>query len=131
MTGRAFKSIKDRVTKIEKHDCCREAMAAIEAMDVDQVLNRALNEFTNAMLTLTASRLRSGAVTEQAKSLEQRHADELKAAAKKYVEQLAVVLDEKNKLADELKEKQTSLDKAIDQRDQFKESNRVNYCAAK
>ncbi|XP_062109602.1 uncharacterized protein LOC133821135 [Humulus lupulus] len=58
------------------------------------------------MLTLTAGRLCSGAVTEQAKSLEQRHADELKAAAEKYAKKLAV-------------------------RDQFKESNRVNYRAAK
>ncbi|XP_062086145.1 uncharacterized protein LOC133792253 [Humulus lupulus] len=85
----------------------------------------------NAMLTLTAGRLHSGVVTEQAKSLEQRHADELKAAAEKYVEQLAMVLEEKNKLAEELKAKKKSLDKAINQRDQFKEFNRVNYHAAK
>ncbi|XP_062089322.1 uncharacterized protein LOC133795878 [Humulus lupulus] len=50
---------------------------------------------------------------------------------KEICRQLAVVLEEKNKLAEELKEKQNSLDKAIDQRDQFKESNHVNYCAAK
>ncbi|XP_062109590.1 uncharacterized protein LOC133821114 [Humulus lupulus] len=120
ITSRAFRSVKDRIAKIVKHDCCREAMAATEAMDVDQ-----------AMLTLTAGRLRSGAVTEQAKSLEQRHADELKAAEAKYAEQLAVVLEEKNKLDEEFKEKQKSLGKAIDQRDQFKESNRFNYRATK
>ncbi|XP_062085435.1 uncharacterized protein LOC133791532 [Humulus lupulus] len=67
-----------------------------------------------AMLTLTTGRLRSGVVTEQDKSLEQRHADELKAAAENYAEQLAVVLEEKNKLVEELKEKQKSLDKTID-----------------
>ena len=82
------------------------------------------------MLTLTAGRLRSGAVSEEAKSLEQRHADELKAAEAEYVEQLVVVLEEKNKLAEELKEKQKSLDKAIAQRDQFKESNCFNFRAA-
>ncbi|XP_062085404.1 uncharacterized protein LOC133791495 [Humulus lupulus] len=112
ITTRAFKSVKDRVAKIVKHDRCREAM------DVDLILNRTLNEFTSAMLTLTVGRLRSGAVTEQAKSLEQRHADELKAAVEKYAGQHAVVLEEKNKLAEEGKEKQKSLDKAIDQRDQ-------------
>ncbi|XP_062105020.1 uncharacterized protein LOC133816669 [Humulus lupulus] len=106
-------------------------MAATEAMDVDLILNRALNKFTSAMLTLTVSRLRSGAITEQAKSLEQWHADELKSATEKYAKQLAVVLEEKNKLAEELKKKQKSLDKAIDQREQFKESNRVNYRATK
>ncbi|XP_062093746.1 uncharacterized protein LOC133799763 [Humulus lupulus] len=125
ITSHAFISVKDRVAKNVKHDRCQEAM------DVDLILNRTLNEFTNAMLTLTAGRLCSGAITEQAKSLEQRHADELKAAAEKYVKQLAVEFKEKNKLAEELKEKQKSLDKAIDQRDQFKESNRVNYRAAK
>ncbi|XP_062075190.1 uncharacterized protein LOC133779218 [Humulus lupulus] len=44
---------------------------------------------------------------------------------------LEAVLEEKNKLAEELREKQTALDKAIEQRDKFKESNRVNYCEAK
>ncbi|XP_062118421.1 uncharacterized protein LOC133832046 [Humulus lupulus] len=70
--------------------------------------------FRSEMLTLTASRLRPSAVIEQAKSLEQRHADELKAAEAKYVEQLAAVLEEKNKLAKELREKKKSLDKATE-----------------
>ncbi|XP_062080500.1 uncharacterized protein LOC133785265 [Humulus lupulus] len=117
ITSRAFKSVKDRVAKNVKHDRYREAMAARKAMDVDLILNHALNEFPSAILTLTAGRLRSGAVIEQAKSLEQRHADELKAAVEKYAEQIAVVLEEKNKLNEQLKEKQKSLDKAINQRD--------------
>ncbi|XP_062093687.1 uncharacterized protein LOC133799701 [Humulus lupulus] len=83
-----------------------------------------------AMLTLTASRICSGAVTEQARTLEQRHEDELKAAEEKYAEQLAVVLEEKAKLAKELEEKQRSLDKAHEKRDQFKESNSFNFRAA-
>ncbi|XP_062093474.1 uncharacterized protein LOC133799475 [Humulus lupulus] len=127
ITGRAFKLVKERVAKIVKHDRWREAMAATAAMDVDLILNHALNEFTSAMLTLTVSRIRSGAVTEQARTLEQRHEDELKAAEAKYVEQLAVVLEEKAKMAKELEEKQRSLEKAREQRDQFKESNRFNF----
>ena len=35
ITSRAFRSVKGRVAKIVKHDRCREAMAATEAMDVD------------------------------------------------------------------------------------------------
>ncbi|XP_062093572.1 uncharacterized protein LOC133799586 [Humulus lupulus] len=127
ITGRAFTSVKDRVAKIVKHDRYREAMAATETMDVDQNLTRALNEFASAFLTLTAGRLRSGTITEQSRSLEQQHADELKAAEAKYSEQLTTMLKEKNKLAEELKEKKNSLDKAIEQRDQFKYSNRINY----
>ncbi|XP_062081226.1 uncharacterized protein LOC133786029 [Humulus lupulus] len=107
ITSRAFRSVKDRVAKIVKHDRFQEAM------DVEQILNCALNEFSSA------------------KSLEQRHADELKAAEAKYAEQLAAVLEEKNKLVKELREKKNSLDKAIEQRDQFKESNRANYHATK
>ncbi|XP_062080428.1 uncharacterized protein LOC133785190 [Humulus lupulus] len=90
-----------------------------------------LRSQAKAMLTLIVGRLRAGAVTEQAKSLEQRHADELKASKVKYAEQLAAVLEEKNKLDEKLREKKKSLHKAIEQRDQFKESNRVNYRAAK
>ncbi|XP_062118587.1 uncharacterized protein LOC133832234 [Humulus lupulus] len=84
-----------------------------------------------AILTLTAGRLRSGAVTEQSRTLVQRHIEELKAADVKYAEQLEAVLEEKNKLAAELREKYTALDKAIDQKDNFKESNRINYREAK
>ncbi|XP_062075547.1 uncharacterized protein LOC133779624 [Humulus lupulus] len=130
ITGHAFKLVKERVAKIVKHDHCREAMAVAEAMDVDLILNRGLNEFTSAMLTLTAGHIRSGAVTEQARTLEQQHEDELKAAEAKYAEQLAVVLEEKAKLAKQLEEKQRSMDKAREQRDQFKESNRFNFHAA-
>ena len=82
------------------------------------------------MLTLSAGRIHLGIVIEQAKTLEQRHEDEIKAAEAKYAEQLAVVVDEKAKLAKELEEKQRSLEKVREQRDQFKESNRFNFCAA-
>ncbi|XP_062103673.1 uncharacterized protein LOC133814770 [Humulus lupulus] len=105
-------------------------MVVTEAMDLDLILNRVLNEFTSAMLTLIAGRIRSGIVTEQARTLKQRHEDELKAAEAKYVEQLAVVVEEKAKLAKELEEKQRSLDKVHEEREKFKESNRFNYHAA-
>ncbi|XP_062093738.1 uncharacterized protein LOC133799755 [Humulus lupulus] len=101
ISSRALKSVKERVAKILKHDRCREAM-----------------------LTLTTGRLRSGAVTEQFKTLEQRHIEERKAANAKYAEQLEALLGEKNKLAEELKEKQNALYKAVEQRDNFKEPNR-------
>ncbi|XP_062109672.1 uncharacterized protein LOC133821323 [Humulus lupulus] len=129
--SRALRSVKDRVAKILKHERCREAMASTETIDVDQILTRALNEFASAMLTLTAGRLRSGVVTEQSRTLEQWHTEELKAAEVKYAEQLKAVLEEKNKLAEELREKQTALDKVVERRDNFKESNHVNYCEAK
>ncbi|XP_062113340.1 uncharacterized protein LOC133824469 [Humulus lupulus] len=139
ITGRAFKLVKERVAKTVNHDRCREAMAMTEAMDVDLILNRALNEFTSVnhlflqkqtMLTLTTGCIQSGIVTEQARTLEQQHEDELKAAEKKYAKQLAVVVEEKAKLAKELEEKQRSLDKVREQREQFKESNRFNFRAA-
>ncbi|XP_062100872.1 uncharacterized protein LOC133806798 [Humulus lupulus] len=82
------------------------------------------------MLTLTAGRIRLGAVNEQARTSEQRHEDELKAAEAKHAEQLAVVVEEKAQLAKELEEKQRSLEKVREQRDQFKEFNRFNFRAA-
>ncbi|XP_062089075.1 uncharacterized protein LOC133795637 [Humulus lupulus] len=131
ISSRALRLVKDKVAKILKHERCREAMAGTEMMDVDQILNCALNEFASEMLTLTAGRLRSGVIIEHSKSLEQRHADEFKAAEEQYAEQLEAMLEEKNKLDEELMKKQTALDKAIEQRDQFKESNRINYHKAK
>ncbi|XP_062106808.1 uncharacterized protein LOC133818090 [Humulus lupulus] len=105
-------------------------MAATETMGVDLILNRALNEFTSAMLTLTTGRIHLGAVTKQARTSKQRHEDELKAAEAKHAKQLAVVAEEKAQLAKELEEKQRSLEKVREQRDQFKESNRFNFQAA-
>ncbi|XP_062100081.1 uncharacterized protein LOC133805950 [Humulus lupulus] len=131
ISSRALRSVKDRVAKILKHKRCREAIPVTEMMDVDQILTRALNEFSSAMLTLTASRLRSDAITKQSRDSEQRHVEELKAAEVKYAKHLEAVLEEKNKLAEELREKQAALDKVVEQRDKFKESNRVNYREAK
>ncbi|XP_062112495.1 lysine-rich arabinogalactan protein 18-like [Humulus lupulus] len=114
ISSRALRSVKDRVAKILKHERCRKVMAGTETMDVDQILIRTLNGLASAMLTLTAGRLRSGAITEQSRALEQRHAEELKVSKAKYTEQLEAVLEEKNKMAEELREKQTALDKAIE-----------------
>ncbi|XP_062075235.1 uncharacterized protein LOC133779269 [Humulus lupulus] len=130
MVGRAFKLVKERITKIVKHDRYREAMAATETMEVDPILNRALNEFTIAMLTFTVGRICLGAITKHARTLEQQPEDELKAVEAKHAEQLAVVVEEKAKLAKELEEKQKSLEKVREQRDQFRESNCFNFRAA-
>ncbi|XP_062100936.1 uncharacterized protein LOC133806869 [Humulus lupulus] len=87
-------------------------MAATETMGVDPIQNHALNEFTSAMLTLTAGHIRLGAVTERARALEQRHKDKLKAAEARHTDQLAAVAKEKAQLAKELEEKLKSLEKA-------------------
>ncbi|XP_062106722.1 uncharacterized protein LOC133818046 [Humulus lupulus] len=127
MVGRSFRLIKERLTKIAKHDRCRAAMAAMETMGVDPILNRALNEFTSAMLTLTAGHIRLGAIVEEVKTSDQRHEEELKAVEARYADQLAAVTAKKAKLEKELEEKQKSLEKARESRDQYKESNRSNY----
>ncbi|XP_062119272.1 uncharacterized protein LOC133833024 [Humulus lupulus] len=64
LSSRALRLAKDRLAKILKHDCCKEAMAGTESMGINQILNRALNEMASAMLTLTATRLHSGVNTE-------------------------------------------------------------------
>ncbi|XP_062088652.1 polygalacturonase-like [Humulus lupulus] len=97
-------------------------MAATETMGIDPILNRALNEFTSAMLTLTAGRIHLGAIAEETKTSDQRHEEEFKAAKARYADQLAAVTAEK-----ELEEKQKYLEKACESRDQYKESNRFNY----
>ena len=84
-----------------------------------------------AMLTLTAGFIRLGAVTKEARTSDQWHEDELKAAEARHADQLAVVTAEKAQLAKELEEKLKSLEKACELRDQYKESNRSNYKVAK
>ncbi|XP_062116086.1 uncharacterized protein LOC133830178 [Humulus lupulus] len=98
-----LRSAKDRMTRILRHERSQEAMAGI--------LNRALNELASAMLTMTASWLRSGVITEKSKAFEQRHAEELKAVEAKYSEQLevaqkanAALLEEKDKLSEEMEQ---------------------------
>ncbi|XP_062080941.1 uncharacterized protein LOC133785742 [Humulus lupulus] len=138
LSSRALKSAKERMTWILKHEHSREAMAGTESMDVDHILNRALNELASAMLTMTAGRLRSGVITEQSKAFEQRHAEELKVIEEKYTEQLkaaqkenAALLEEKNKLAEEMKQQQVALNKALEAKERYKESHLTNFREAK
>ncbi|XP_062114437.1 uncharacterized protein LOC133825524 [Humulus lupulus] len=138
ISSRTLRLAKDRMTRILRHERSREAMAGTESMEVDQILNRALNELASEMLTVTASRILSGVITEQSKSSEQQHAEELKVIEEKYVEQLEVaqkanttLLDEKNKMAEELKEKQAALDKALEAKEKYKESHVINFHEAK
>ncbi|XP_062094195.1 uncharacterized protein LOC133800257 [Humulus lupulus] len=138
ISSRALRLSKYRMTRILRHERSREAMAETESMEVDQILNCALNEVASAMLTVTASRLRSGVITEQSKSSEKRHAEELKVVEAKYDEQLEVaqkentaLLEEKNKMAEEMKEKQVALDKALKAKAKYKESHVINFREAK
>ncbi|XP_062086298.1 uncharacterized protein LOC133792410 [Humulus lupulus] len=138
ISSRALRLTKDKMTRILRHERSREAMAGTESMEVDQILNLALNELASAMLTMTASRLHSGVITEKSKSSEQRHAEELKAVEAKYTEQPEVaqkantaLLEEKNKMAEEMKEKQAALDKALEAMAQYKESHLINFGEAK
>ncbi|XP_062080148.1 uncharacterized protein LOC133784897 [Humulus lupulus] len=138
LSSHALKSSKDKMTRILKHEHSREAMAGIESMDVDQILNRALNELASALLTMIAGWLRSGVITEQSKASEQWHAEELKAVEAKYIEQLeavqkanAALLEEENKLAEEMKQQQTALNKALEAKEKYKESDLTNFSEAK
>ncbi|XP_062103710.1 uncharacterized protein LOC133814814 [Humulus lupulus] len=138
ISSRALRSTKDRMTRILRHERNQEAMARTESMDVDQILNRALNELASAMLTVTSSRLRSGVITEQSKSSEQRHAEELKAVEAKYAEQLeaaqkanAALVEEKNKLFEEMEQNQVALNKSLEAKEKYKESHFINFREAK
>ncbi|XP_062103155.1 uncharacterized protein LOC133814176 [Humulus lupulus] len=62
---------------------------------------------------------------------EMMHIDQILTQALNEFASLEAVHEEKNKLAEELREKQTTLDTGVKQRDNFKESNRVNNRVAK
>ena len=47
LSSHALRSAKDRMTRILRHECSREAMAGTESMEVDQISNHALNELAS------------------------------------------------------------------------------------
>ncbi|XP_062100501.1 uncharacterized protein LOC133806414 [Humulus lupulus] len=119
LTSIMLSSAKERMTKILRHRCSREAIIGNDSVEVDQIINCALNEIASGMLTMTASWRRSGALTaqyekklgEQLKASEDRHAEELKMAEAKYIEQLEAaekqnpeLLEQKAKMDEELKQ---------------------------
>ncbi|XP_062118962.1 actin cytoskeleton-regulatory complex protein PAN1-like [Humulus lupulus] len=94
ISSRVLRSVKERMTRILR------------------------TESKDAMLTVTASRLRSGVITDKSKSSDQRHAEELKAVEAKYAEQLEVAqkleadLIESRQEADKLEARIKDLEKA-------------------
>ncbi|XP_062113949.1 uncharacterized protein LOC133824952 [Humulus lupulus] len=96
-------------------------------MEVDQIINRALNE----VLNLKTSEDRHD---EELKASEARHTEELKMAKAKYIEQFEAVkkknaelLEHKAKLAKELKQHQATLTKAIETKEKYKEASFLNF----
>ncbi|XP_062074872.1 uncharacterized protein LOC133778870 [Humulus lupulus] len=138
ISSHTLRSAKDRMTRILRHERNREAMAGTELMEVDQILNHALNELAIAMLIVTANRLRSGVITEQSKASEQWHAEDIKVVEGKYKEQLEVaqkantaLLEEKNSLVEEMERKQAALNKVIEAKEKYKDSHLNNFQEAK
>ncbi|XP_062109429.1 uncharacterized protein LOC133820374 [Humulus lupulus] len=120
----SLRSAKDRLAHILKHDRCREAMAEAENMGVDQILNRALNELASAMLTMTAARTRAGASIEKSRA---KVIEELQAAGARHAGELEVVTQQKDALVAELAKKHASMETLRKQRDDYKESTRIQW----
>ncbi|XP_062079289.1 uncharacterized protein LOC133783657 [Humulus lupulus] len=149
LTSIVLSSAKERLTKLPRHRRSQEAITGTDSMEVDHIINRTLNEIASGMLTMTARWRRSGALITQLQTSEAKHAEELKADEAKHTEQLeatkdrhteqlkavektnAELLDQKNKLAEELKQFQAALTKAIDEKEKFKESSKLNFHEAK
>ncbi|XP_062116122.1 uncharacterized protein LOC133830212 [Humulus lupulus] len=153
LTNIVLSSAKDTLTKLSRHRCSREAIIGTDSMEVDQIINRALNEVLSGVLTMSASWRRLGALTaqyekrlgEQLKASEDRHAEELEAskarhaealkmAEAKYTKQLeaakkknAELLKQKGKLVEELKQHQATLIKAIKTKEKYKEASLLNF----
>ncbi|XP_062085798.1 uncharacterized protein LOC133791907 [Humulus lupulus] len=103
-------------------------------MEVNQIINRALNEIASGMLTMTASWRCSGALIAQFKPFEARHAEELKTTKAKHIKQLEAaektntgLLEQKDKLAEELKQHQAALTQAIEAKEKFKKASLINF----
>ncbi|XP_062115764.1 uncharacterized protein LOC133829934 [Humulus lupulus] len=117
ISSRALRSAKDRMAKILRPEHCREAMAGTDdgrRPDINPCTKRARK--SNADCYCRPAPLGSY----------HREIQGVRATKTN-----ATLLDEKNKLAEELRKKQTALDKAVESRDQYKESNLINYCESK
>ncbi|XP_062118840.1 uncharacterized protein LOC133832521 [Humulus lupulus] len=113
LSNRSLRLAKDCLAHILKHERCREAMAKAESLGVDQILNRALNEVANTMLTITAAHTRATATIEQAraKAVEEfqvKVIEELQATEARHSGELEVVTQQKDALVAKLAENEAS-----------------------
>ncbi|XP_062075429.1 uncharacterized protein LOC133779487 [Humulus lupulus] len=109
LTNYVISSAKERMTKLSRHRCSREAIISTESME--------------GMLTMTASWHRSGALITELKASEAKHAEESKMTLKKNAE----LLEQNTKLAEELKTFQVALTKDTVEKEKYEEASLLNF----
>ncbi|XP_062103452.1 uncharacterized protein LOC133814520 [Humulus lupulus] len=138
----AFNSANDKLKKLSRHRCNREAISNTSSMKVDQIFSRGLNEVLSGVLTMSTSwrpleamaaeyAKESKAVEErlgeQLKVAEAKHAEQLKASEEKIFEQLRAAKEKNTKLGEELKQFKDALDKFTKSKERYKESSLINF----
>ncbi|XP_062100911.1 uncharacterized protein LOC133806840 [Humulus lupulus] len=103
LTSVVLNSAKDRLTKIIKHHCSREAIQETGSMAVDQVFNHAQNEVLSGVLTMSSGWRSSRTLAAQ---FEKKFSDQLGIAKAQHAEQLKMT---EAKHAEKLKEVEESI----------------------
>ncbi|XP_062085917.1 protein WEAK CHLOROPLAST MOVEMENT UNDER BLUE LIGHT-like 3 [Humulus lupulus] len=111
-----FSSAKERLSKLSRHLRSQEAITSTDSMEVNHIINHALNEIASGMLTMIVNWRRSGALITQLKTSEAKHAEELKKVEAKHNEQLEAT---KAKHAEQLKAVEKTNAELLDQKNKL------------
>ncbi|XP_062115079.1 uncharacterized protein LOC133829258 [Humulus lupulus] len=131
LVSRTIRSAKDRIERIGKGERVGAAMIQAVELPVDQILNRALNEISNALLSAITARTRAQAYFEQieAKVLEKHQvkaAEELSAAEAKHAKELETVVRERDAAVTKLSAAEAAKDAAVKLREEYRSYNKTH-----
>ncbi|XP_062115409.1 uncharacterized protein LOC133829666 [Humulus lupulus] len=131
LMSRTLRSARDRLDCIGKGDRVRDAMVEAENLGADQVLNRALNEISSALLSAITARTRIQASIEKAKEkATERHqvkaAEELSAVEARHAKELEALARERDAAVTKLSEAEAAKDAAVKLRQEYREFNQAH-----
>ncbi|XP_062079657.1 uncharacterized protein LOC133784238 [Humulus lupulus] len=131
LKSRAIRSARDRLDRIGKGERVRAAMVQAEELPVDQIMNRALNEISSALLSAITARTRAQAYLEQAeaKAIERfqvKAAEELSDAEAKHAKELEAAIRERDAAVTKLSEAEAAKEAAVKLRQEYREFNKTH-----
>ncbi|XP_062076242.1 uncharacterized protein LOC133780663 [Humulus lupulus] len=131
LVSRTIRSAKDRIEHIGKGERVGAAMIQAVELPVDQILNRALNEISSALLSAITARTRAQAYFEQieAKVLEKHQVkatEELSAAEAKHAKELETVVRERDAVVTKLSAAEAAKDAAVKLREEYRSYNKTH-----
>ncbi|XP_062088782.1 uncharacterized protein LOC133795346 [Humulus lupulus] len=129
-------SARERIYKLSKHKHSQAAITETTSMEIDQVINRGLNEIASGLLTITPGWRRAGALVSRDRNFDARLAEAkkaLKAKNDELTKQNGGLLGEKTELSKQkeelLEQKATLTEELLETQNALKKSNEASCTA--